>query len=208
MTVDSRHHKDVALHYRIRDSKWSEYATAIRKKEQMFRRMKASRQLPTDKEASRQLPTDKEASRQLPTDKEVKAYEDLVKKAEQEQIHEADIVLCTCIQAGSGRMNQNPMALCIVDEAGQSLEPETLVAISKAKRVVLIGDHKQLRPVVQNARVQNQLSRSMFERLAESRRVKKEHRMHMLTVQYRMVRILPRHGTVLHTYVAMNHRAQ
>ena len=140
-------------------------------------------------------------SRQLPTDEEVKAYEELVKEAERDQIREADVVLCTCIQAGSWRMTQNTMALCIVDEAGQSLEPETLVAISKAKRVVLIGDHKQLRPVVQNTQVRGQLSRSMFERLAESRKVKNERRMHMLTLQYRMVRLIP--NMVLHCIVAM-----
>lgn len=166
MTVDSRHHKDVALHYRIRDIKQSEYAIRIRKMEQWFRSMKAKKQSPTEND--------------------VKAYENIVRDAEREQIRKVDVVLCTCIQAGSGKLIRNPMALCIVDEAGQSLEPETLVAISSATRVVLIGDHKQLRPVVQNARVQRQLSRSMFERLAESTQVKKGQRMHMLTVQYRM----------------------
>lgn len=167
MTVDSKRHRDVALHYRIRELKWSKVWADIKRMEQMFRRMK-------DK-------------RELPTEDEVDAYKKLVSNAEQEQIRKADVVLCTCIQAGSRRMTNSPMALCIVDEAGQSIEPETLVAISEAERVVLIGDHKQLRPVVQNAKIRSQLSRSMFERIAESVRVKNDGRVHMLTVQYRMV---------------------
>jgi exoribonuclease R/superfamily I DNA and/or RNA helicase len=166
MTVDSKSHKDVALHYRIRDKTRSMNAIDIRKMEQRFRRMKENKQVPTESD--------------------VRAYDEMVKKADREQIRNADVVLCTCIEAGSWRMTQNTTSLCIVDEAGQSLEPETLVAISKAERVVLIGDHKQLRPVVQNAQVQDQLSRSMFERIAESKKVKKEDRVHMLTVQYRM----------------------
>ncbi len=62
------------------------------------------------------------------------------------------------------------------------MEPETLVPItcSGAQQVVLIGDHKQLQPVIKdNLAMTLGLSVSMFERL--SKRAK------MLELQYRMV---------------------
>lgn len=61
-------------------------------------------------------------------------------------------------------------------------EPEALVPIvsSKAQQVILVGDHKQLQPIILEKRAQNfGLGRSLFERYA--------HRATMLTIQYRMV---------------------
>jgi len=70
----------------------------------------------------------------------------------------------------------------IIDECGMSKEAESLVAIvsSHARQVVLVGDHRQLEPVVldQNA-ASFGLCRSLFERYAEEAT--------MLTTQYRMV---------------------
>ena len=63
------------------------------------------------------------------------------------------------------------------------MELESLVPItsSKARQVVLIGDHKQLQPIIQdNLAMTLGLSVSMFERLSE--------RAKMLELQYRMVR--------------------
>jgi len=70
----------------------------------------------------------------------------------------------------------------IIDECGMSKEAESLVAIvsSRASHVVLIGDHRQLEPVVlDNSAANLGLSRSLFERYAEQAIT--------LTVQYRMV---------------------
>ena len=72
---------------------------------------------------------------------------------------------------------------CIVDECGMCLELESLVPIigSKARQVVLIGDHKQLQPIIQDRMAKTLgLSISMFERLSR--------RAIMLEIQYRMVR--------------------
>ena len=74
---------------------------------------------------------------------------------------------------------------CIVDECGMCMEPESLVPItcSGAKQVVLIGDHKQLQPVIQDHVAKTLgLSVSMFERHSK--------RATMLELQYRMVRYL------------------
>jgi DNA replication ATP-dependent helicase Dna2 len=66
--------------------------------------------------------------------------------------------------------------MAIVDEAGQLTEPLTLGLILRARRFVLIGDDRQLPPVVRT----RSLSHSMFERL------KRSGHLTMLDVQYRM----------------------
>ena len=95
------------------------------------------------------------------------------------------IILCTCVASGKPRLTRScdNIQQCIVDECGMCMELESLVPItcSKARQVVLIGDHKQLQPVVQdNLAITLGLSVSMFERLSE--------RAKMLELQYRMVR--------------------
>ncbi len=95
------------------------------------------------------------------------------------------IVLCTCSAAGRGRIKFgcDNVIQCIVDECGMCTEPETLIPIacSKARQVVLIGDHKQLQPIVKNKVAKSLgLSTSMFERYSN--------RAIMLKEQYRMVR--------------------
>ena len=96
------------------------------------------------------------------------------------------IVLCTCVAAGSPRIvsSCDNIQQCIVDECGMCMEPESLVPItcSRARQVVLIGDHKQLQPVVQDHVAKSLgLNVSMFERHSK--------RAMMLRLQYRMVRV-------------------
>ena len=100
-----------------------------------------------------------------------------------------DIILCTCNETCSRRLlsslNGGRIAQCIVDECGMAHEPETMAAISLTDHAVLIGDHKQLQPVVkyQPARLCG-LTTSLFERYAELRRVAI---LTKLNIQYRMV---------------------
>ena len=98
----------------------------------------------------------------------------------------AEIILCTCAVAGGRRitLNCDNIQQCIVDESGMSMEPETLVPIacSGADQIVLIGDHKQLQPVIKDNTAKTLgLEKSMFERLAEKGKYL------MLEIQYRMV---------------------
>ena len=100
-----------------------------------------------------------------------------------------DIILCTCTAAYSPRIMIGCYALChcIVDECGMCIEAETLCAMmaSNASQVVLIGDHKQLQPIIQEkAAMEMGLIISMFERYAKDSL--------MLEIQYRMVRQLYR----------------
>ncbi|KAJ7378386.1 helicase [Desmophyllum pertusum] len=119
------------------------------------------------------------------SDKEVEGYRKLIGEAEDWVLQSsgAQIILCTCATAGSPRIMKscNNIQQCIVDECGMCLEPESLVPItcSGAQQVVLIGDHKQLQPVIQDHVAKTLgLGVSMFERL--SKRAK------MLELQYRM----------------------
>ena len=100
-----------------------------------------------------------------------------------------DIILCTCNETCSRRFLtclNGKIAQSIVDECGMAHEPETLAAISLAEHAVLIGDHKQLQPVVkyQTAR-ECGLVRSLFERYADSKT--KNRILTQLEIQYRMV---------------------
>jgi DNA replication ATP-dependent helicase Dna2 len=67
--------------------------------------------------------------------------------------------------------------MAIVDEAGQLTEPLTLGLILRARRFVLIGDDRQLPPVVRN----HGLAHSMFERLK-----RETDNVTLLESQYRM----------------------
>ena len=69
----------------------------------------------------------------------------------------------------------------IIDEAGMTKEPEALVPIllCKPEKVVLIGDHAQLRPVIKSQQARDLgLDQSLFERYC--------HNITMLEEQYRM----------------------
>ena len=110
----------------------------------------------------------------------------LIGKAEKWALQSSgvQIILCTCVTAGSHRIATScNIQQCIVDECGMCLETESLIPItcSGVRQIVLIGDHKQLQPVIQDQTAKTLgLSVSMFERLSK--------RALMLEIQYRMVR--------------------
>ena len=100
-----------------------------------------------------------------------------------------DIILCTCNEASSHRIAKSVRPVyCIVDECAMSTEPECMVPIQRAEHIVLIGDHKQLRPVIKTKEAESKgLGTSLFERYAQ----KDEDRAplqepFMLDTQYRM----------------------
>lgn len=77
-------------------------------------------------------------------------YDQFLKiKANKEEIilSRAPIIITTCKSSGSRRLNSIRFKKVIIDEASQSQEIETLIAIRNAEQVVLIGDHKQLGPI-------------------------------------------------------------
>ena len=127
----------------------------------------------------------------VPAPQMLKRYKRLIHNREQEIIgKQYHVVLGTCNECAGGRLpymkKAGRVAQVIVDECGMAHEPETIAAVSLSEHVVLIGDHKQLQPVVKltTAR-ENGLSTSLFQRYAES--FEEECPLVALKVQYRMV---------------------
>lgn len=100
-------------------------------------------------------------------------------KITKECIKTANVICTTNTNAASPYLDKVDFDLVLIDEAGQSTEPSCLVAISKAKKVILVGDHKQLPPTIlsQDAK---ELSISLFERMIQNTRFT------LLNTQYRM----------------------
>ena len=92
--------------------------------------------------------------------------EELAKPTDQlypELLRYADVVGATCIGAATARGLQDiEFDLAIVDEAGQIGLPDLLVPLVRAKRAVLVGDHRQLPPFV-DTEVQNWLRKSSLQ---------------------------------------------
>ena len=114
-------------------------------------------------------------------------YFQLIGVAETWAIQQTDVqvILCTCAVARSPKLESkcDNLVQCIVDECGMCLEPETLIPMTceNIEQIVLIGDHKQLQPVIKDNTAKSLgLEKSMFERLS-SKAI-------MLQRQYRMVR--------------------
>ena len=77
----------------------------------------------------------------------------------------------------------------IIDEAGMCPEPQCLAPIiaNKPEQVVLIGDHKQLRPIIMcKEAAELGLEKSLFEKYWLSKSAQRVEQI-MLDIQYRMV---------------------
>lgn len=110
-------------------------------------------------------------------------YKTLVSACERDILKAANVICCTCTAAGDFRLKRFRFRTVLVDEATQSTEPEIMIPIVMGtKQLILVGDHKQLGPVVICQRAAEAgLSQSLFERL-----VKLGHRPIRLRIQYRM----------------------
>jgi len=121
------------------------------------------------------------------TDEEIKQYELILEKASQLELTACDVIYCTAIGSAARRIIKSTnVTRIIVDESGMCTEPETLVPIvnyPSVEQVVLIGDHKQLQPIVICKEAKKLgLARSMFERFSDNSDM-----LTLLVTQYRMV---------------------
>jgi DNA replication ATP-dependent helicase Dna2 len=99
-------------------------------------------------------------------------------RAVKEALQSARIVAATAHRASTlPYLRTRAFEMSIVDEAGQLTEPLTLGLILRARRFVLIGDDRQLPPVVRT----RGLAHSMFERLKRD-----SGSVTLLETQYRM----------------------
>ncbi len=61
----------------------------------------------------------------------------------------ADVICSTCITAADPRLREFKFQHVLIDEATQAIESECLLPMLKgAKQVILVGDHRQLGPVI------------------------------------------------------------
>ncbi|KAJ7115532.1 P-loop containing nucleoside triphosphate hydrolase protein [Mycena crocata] len=99
-------------------------------------------------------------------------------------VSKADVICTTCITSASAALNVVDFPVVFLDEASMSTEPASLIPIMKgSKHLALIGDHKQLPPVITSPEARALgLGRSLFERLTEEGVVPTI----MLDTQYRM----------------------
>lgn len=87
-------------------------------------------------------------------------------RAEAEVIGRAQVVLATLTGLDSGALAGRRFDLAVIDEATQATEPAAYLALLRADRAVLAGDHLQLPPTILSAEAQaGGLGVSLFERL-------------------------------------------
>ena len=106
---------------------------------------------------------------------DVKVFADLasVPKKSLEELHsswhDSKVVATTCLGVNHGLFNARTFDYCIVDEASQITLPVCLGPIRNAQTFVLVGDHYQLPPLVQNKEAQEGgLNVSLFKLLSEA----------------------------------------
>ncbi|KKK14255.1 hypothetical protein AOCH_001424, partial [Aspergillus ochraceoroseus] len=82
---------------------------------------------------------------------------------------DSQVVATTCLGVGHNIFSQRVFDYCIVDEASQITLPVCLGPIRMAKTFILVGDHYQLPPLVQNKEAQaGGLDVSLFKLLSDS----------------------------------------
>ena len=101
------------------------------------------------------------------SEKDYKIYKEKIGDIEKDIIENSDIVLSTLNNSADERLRDFNFSYVLIDEAAQALEPDTILSIiHQAEMVVLIGDDKQLGPVIHSkSAAASGLSTSLFERL-------------------------------------------
>lgn len=96
---------------------------------------------------------------------------------------EARVIACTLTGCANRVLEGEHYSTLFIDEAAQALEAACWIAIRKAGRVILAGDHCQLPPTVKSIMaLKGGLGRTLMERIAEQ----KPEVVTLLEVQYRM----------------------
>ena len=101
------------------------------------------------------------------SEKDYKIYKERISNIENAIIEDSNIVLSTLNNSADERLKDFNFSYVLIDEAAQALEPDIILSlIHQAQMVVLIGDDKQLGPVINSkSAAEAGLSTSLFERL-------------------------------------------
>ncbi|KAJ8019898.1 DNA replication ATP-dependent helicase/nuclease DNA2 [Holothuria leucospilota] len=79
------------------------------------------------------------------------------------------VIAATSLGVKSALLAHKHFDYCIIDEASQISQPVCLAPLFKSSKFVLVGDHKQLPPLVQSGLARNNgMDESLFQRLATS----------------------------------------
>lgn len=108
-----------------------------------------------------------------------------------ERILDDTAIVCATTTGLDGEiLGRRQFDLCVIDEAGQSTEPGCWIPLSRCRRLVLAGDHRQLPPtVVSREAAARGFGVSLLERLAA---LHGERITRLLVVQYRMNELIMR----------------
>lgn len=111
------------------------------------------------------------------------AADDLERFITEDVLETVQVITCTLVGASNRNIRQLSFETVFIDEAAQALEPGCWIAIAKAQRVVLAGDHHQLPPTVKSENAaQEGLRETLFEKCIQ----RQPNTARMLNVQYRM----------------------
>ena len=96
---------------------------------------------------------------------------------------EARVIACTLVGAASRVLERKRFSSLFIDEAAQAIEAACWIAISRADRVILAGDHCQLPPTIKCIEAaRGVLGRTFLEKLV----LHKPETVSLLKIQYRM----------------------
>ncbi len=104
-------------------------------------------------------------------------------KIDMELFDEARVVACTLVGSANRVMMNRHFTTLFIDEAAQALEAACWIAIGKAERVILAGDHHQLPPTIKCIEAERKgLGRTLMQKIAHA----KPETVSLLKIQYRM----------------------
>ena len=96
---------------------------------------------------------------------------------------DARVIACTLTGSAHPLLTGRRFGTLFIDEAAQALEAACWIAIQKADRVILAGDHRQLPPTIKSpAALSGGLDKTLMQTICEN----KPRCVSMLTIQYRM----------------------
>ena len=107
-------------------------------------------------------------------------FNELDNNITQDIILTSQVITTTLLGADHSSLG-NVFSTVFIDEAAQALEPAAWVPISKAKKLIMAGDHFQLPPVVRSESPEEGLGKTLFEKVITNHSVGV-----MLRRQYRM----------------------
>jgi superfamily I DNA and/or RNA helicase len=104
-------------------------------------------------------------------------------KIDADLFSEARVVACTLVGSANRVLTNHTFTTLFIDEAAQALEAACWIAIGKAERVILAGDHHQLPPTIKCIEAaRGGLDQTLMQKIAK----RNPETVSLLKIQYRM----------------------